>query len=364
MITIETYTLSQLESYCLSDEYRALKTKPISLFRMRSYCNNPRANADDVVMYLAKNENNIVGFRTILSDKDALGKTFGWLSGNWVHKKERRKGVSTLLLQEVLKDWDNRLMHVNVSPASKAVYDTSGAFKQYASIQGKRLYFRFSLHQLLPSKNRRYIAIKPALWLLDVIGNVLLAPISQVGSKQNLSDVSFVETIDDECLSFIQQNIKPSLQLRNSSDFTWISQYPWLYKTMKNDADTKQYPFSSGFDDYKRFILKITDSNGKMQAFVMMHCKKACATVPFYITNSTDEKRAAAIIMNICKIQKLNYLTTFNSDLLQHLQSIHIPSLFQKPLKRNYYATSPLFESLPYAQTIHFQDGDGDCAFV
>ena len=156
MIKIIKIKLKNLLEFVESTTYQKFRNKPISILRVQSYINNTQANKEDVVLYMAFIDNELVGYRTILSDvfydKNTKQK-FGWLSGNWVHPKYRRKNISTKLFNEVIKDWDSRLMYSNYAEESKAVYDKTETFTTLKSLHGIRYYRRVCLADILPSKH-------------------------------------------------------------------------------------------------------------------------------------------------------------------------------------------------------------------
>ena len=108
-------------------------------------------------------ENELVAYRTILSDAFFIEKkkvSFGWLSGNWVHAKYRRKGFSTLLFNEALKDWGSKLMYTNYAVASKLVYDKTNQFNLLYDLKGTKYFTRFCLADILPLKKKVFKSTK------------------------------------------------------------------------------------------------------------------------------------------------------------------------------------------------------------
>lgn len=154
MISIQKISLEKLGDFIHSTDFKKLRNKPISKIRAVSYINNPRANKNDIVLYMVFNLDELIAYRTIFSDyftnEDNNKVFFGWLSGNWVHTKHRRKGLSTLLFNEVLKDWNHKLMYTNYAEASKLVYDKTQKFNLLLDLKGARYYTRFCLGDILP----------------------------------------------------------------------------------------------------------------------------------------------------------------------------------------------------------------------
>ena len=171
MITIQKIKLNELEEFVNSRKYLMLIDKPISLLRMKSYINNPNGNEDDIVLFMAFFNSDLVGYKTVFSDTFSYNYCkikFGWLSGTWTHENYRRKGVSSLLLNEVFNDWKGKLMFTNYAEESKAVYDKTEKFTLIKSLEGYRHYIRFSLKELLPPKSDYFKKSIKALDLIDI----------------------------------------------------------------------------------------------------------------------------------------------------------------------------------------------------
>jgi hypothetical protein len=66
--TIKKIRLRELSAFKESLLYKGLEVIPISSNRIESYVNNPRADEEDVVLYLAFEGEKLVGFRTIFAD--------------------------------------------------------------------------------------------------------------------------------------------------------------------------------------------------------------------------------------------------------------------------------------------------------
>ena len=109
---VRVYSLEELEHHIQAVHSNGNQVSPLSPLRLQSYLNNPRANSSDPVLFELHIKNKLVAYRTLLPDTvfDAGGRPypFAWLSGNWVDPGQRRKGYSTMLLQEVESRWEGR----------------------------------------------------------------------------------------------------------------------------------------------------------------------------------------------------------------------------------------------------------------
>ena len=131
------YRKSNLHDYILSEDYKGLHTLPISHERAISHINNPRLDEDDLILITISFERKLLGYRTIMADKVLNGEKevkVGWISGTWIDPKFRRKGLATILFDEIYKEWKGRLMYTNYAPSSKKVYDKIGVFETLPAV--------------------------------------------------------------------------------------------------------------------------------------------------------------------------------------------------------------------------------------
>ena len=59
---IKTFTVADLKTALVSEDFWLTKTLPITKHRALSYCRNPRAEADDPVLLVAYQDNRVIGY--------------------------------------------------------------------------------------------------------------------------------------------------------------------------------------------------------------------------------------------------------------------------------------------------------------
>ena len=111
MIDFKILNKEGLETFINSKEYFNLKTLPITKHRAISHIKNPRADKDDILLILAFEENDIVGYLGVLPDRlflsDEKSYKCGWLSCFWVDYSVRGKGIGEQLIRKSLELWDD-----------------------------------------------------------------------------------------------------------------------------------------------------------------------------------------------------------------------------------------------------------------
>lgn len=369
MLTIKKYTISELIEFVFSEEYNRLENIPISKHRAMSYSKNPRISSDDTVMFLAFDNDELVGYRTILPDyfyQDNIKNKIGWFSGNWVQTDRRRTGISTKLFKAVYDEWNGKLAYTNYAPASKSVYDKTSKFIKFKSNKGIRAYNRFCFAELLPPKSKIFLKIKPLLQLIDFILNLFcdirIIILNSFLSIKNIK-IEYVNSIDKEISEFIKDKSDKEICRRSQNELNWIIKYPWIIEQATKDDDNKRYHFSSTSKRFNNYNIKIYDKNKKLTSYLMLAVRDNRLSVPYcYYDNNIND--VIKIIYKLMLKMHLSMLTVYNNDIVDYIENHSTPFLFKKKIFRNYFITKELNSKFPENQLINFQDGDGDCAFT
>lgn len=358
MPKIEKYTIGQLRDEQVTKLLFSMSHWPISPARVVSYLSNPNARDDDFVIYLALEDENCIAFRTVFPDQ-IRGKNeeirIAWLSGNWVSPAHRGKKLSQLLLAEVIKDWQDRLMFTNYSPVSEHLYLDSQHFSRFIEKKGQRYYFKSPLTLKFASSK---LPIKPIVniadRLLDFFAMVLVHVRTQ---SQDISGIR--HSIDFN--SIPETPFPQSMSFRNRNHFKWIVDNPWIEPGEKEE----RYPFS--WKEKGNMVIKksLLGANGTTDGFVIINIKSQTATVPFFYckTDACGLKLAATTINELVKLN-ISQLTVYNASVNQLINAIPQQYIFKKTIIQNYYATNGLMTQLNAPEWYRPEDGDGDVAFV
>lgn len=366
-LEIKKIQLKNLQSYCESAEFKAFPILPISNNRVESYINNPRALPTDFVLYMAFCKGKLVGFRTILPDAifiRNIKNRFGWFSGNWVNPEYRRRGVSTFLLNEVLKDWESQLMYTNYAPNSKALYDKTGEFELFTEKQGIRLYFKAEFEQLLVPRHKFFRLISPLLKIVDISFNIVLHPINHIKSKSHskyLSNYEIFTKPNVEILAFLQAENK-SVFKRGTKEFRWIFEYPWV---TTSTAVHKSYPFTWHANSFIYYFIVGKNNQNEICDMAVIKLKDKVTSIPFVHKNNTNSNYLYKAILGLCYKQNTSILTAYNEDIMEYLQKQKMVSFLKKAMCQKYFILNKFKETLAYKNSeIIVNDGDGDCIFT
>ena len=365
-IHIKKFTSDRLKEFIESQEYNSIPVIPVSYHRAVSWLNNPNLDPDDVIMYLAIENNTMIAYRCILPDK--LGPVkFGWLSGNWVDPLRRREGIATRLLKEAIKDWDNKLIYTNYAPESHAVYKKTGIFNLYKELSGQRIYFRFDLARLLYPKGKFFSRIKIILQVLDLVLNFfndIRLMFHRWKSTMPLSGLQRVDKIDLQVEDFISAAKTGWSSFRKPQDLNWIIRFPWVIERQKKDDLNKKYYFTSTARQYCNLNLKLYDEQDRLIVYMMLVIIDHKMTVPYAFFDEMYVNKVADIILYFVFEKQVNYVTFFDPELVGEFAKRKLPSIHKKKMIRKYFATRDLIDEIPPAEKIFIKDGDGDVAFT
>jgi GNAT superfamily N-acetyltransferase len=362
-IRIEKYNAGRLREFIESDEYRNMPSIPVTYHRAQSWLNNPRMDPADNLMYIAFDDEELLGYRCILPDRYDDAR-FGWLSGNWVTPSRRRQGIASRLFEEAFSDWKGHLMFANYAPESKAVYDKTGRFRLFIERPGTRYYIRSAAASLLSGRGGIFEALKPAISLFDGFINFWQDVRLESSLKKNKVDLLMTEplsSLDKESYEFLLRNKKLGFGQRDVEMFGWIHAYPWI---LNSDTGDRRYFFSSGAKQFKNHYLKILDKEGKMAAFLMLVRIDDRMTVPYACTGEEGLKTSIEILDHYLGINRISVFTTWNPGITSIMNNSRLPLLGKRKMVQKYYATAELLNLLPDSSLVDFQDGDGDFVFT
>jgi GNAT superfamily N-acetyltransferase len=347
--------LKELGAFQKTELFQSFEIKPISAFRAQSYLNNPHAEPDDVVLYLLHEENKLIAFRTLFAARLMnQSKRFAWLSGNWVHPDHRRQGYSKKLLDEALKDWDERLMFTNYAPASLQLYLKTKQFQTVYLGYGTRFYFYFKSRKVLAE---RYPKVGFLLPVLDFFIQLAAGFTHLLFRPMRIRHFSMKESNlpDEDCLEMAEAKKDSYLFARGRKELGWIFNDPWI--STSDDQYASNYPFSSYAGQFKYRSIKIFHED-KLVGFLVVllrdgHMRMVHSQLPY------DRMRIAArFLIRLATKNKVETLTVLNPKLAQEVQKRPNPFLFHKKIEHGIYSSFPVSAAMR-----KIQDGEGDFIF-
>jgi len=369
VINIKLLNKEGLHQLINSPEFGELEYIPITIHRALSQMNNPQLDNEDIILLLAYNKKNLVGYLGALPSKilhEEKFERFAWLSCFWVSPSCRGQGVGSQLLNHALQVWDNKLLSADYVEKTKKIYDRTNAFHTIPfEKKGIRLYIRSDLKTILPPKKEIFKKSQPLLRLIDFSFNALF-DFRSYFSKNKIDDLrlEYVNEIDNEAKRFIEkrQQERPHLFQRGANELNWIIKNPWILSAPVKDSLSQRYHFSSFEKSFKFYSLKVRNLENELIAFMIFSKRNDVLKLPYlYHINCLDS------VINIINHQitklRITTFTTFQSELVEQLKKVKTPALIKREISRK-YLVSAIFKSTLFDQEMEIQDGDADCSFT
>lgn len=361
---IKTYTPPQLLEFINSEEFKHLENYPITRHRALSHINNPRSSETDKILYIAFEQNKIVGYRLIMVDSiniDNQSEKFGWYSCVWVHPQKRGSGIAKKLVELSLKDWGNSIIFQGPVTASKNLYTSTNVFNE-VFISGLRAYSRFDSNEVITSKKPN---LKPFSFLFKLTDGAFNFFVDSFSSKRNSpNNTEVITEIDDEVFEFIQKHQASNLFKRTKSEFNWIINYPWVLSSNTIDHVSANYHFSSIAKDFRLINIKFYNKNQVIEGFVTLQIRDKHLSVFHAYFNKSQAENVLNYIYYIIKKDKTNSFSVYNQELINLINNNPNPFIYKKTLKRGFYYSKNFEHYFKKNPQLSFEAGDGDMIFT
>jgi GNAT superfamily N-acetyltransferase len=370
MITIKDIKTSELAGFISSDEYRKMEHIPISRQRALSDINNPRADKDDKVLFLAYDDNRFIGYLGAVTDSfDISNKPckVAWLSCMWVDAEYRRKGIAVELLNHAYEVWNGNLLITNYIPTSLKVFEKTGKFTDFKSLPGIRGYLRFNLAEIIILKKPGLKSIKWLLQAFDFIANILnefRLIIWRASMNTGNIKIEYLQSVDDQTERFIVSSSKDNLSQKDKSKFDWIKKYPWVLNTPFGDDMSRRYEFSAVDKNFNQLFIKVINDNNKIIAFLMLTVHGTHLKTPYLFFDHSYVSIVRKVIYAHLLNLKVRTFTTFHPELIKIVKSKRNPFMLVRKMMHKSLITEELMKKIKNAQNYVLMEGDGDCAFV
>ncbi len=361
-MTINIYTIAELQDYITSDSYLHSDIVPVSPERVRSYTQNPRADHQMPVLFTLAENDRLIAYRTVLPDFFQHGTkkiAFAWLSGSFVAPEHRRKGWSTRLLKTVEEAWQGKLMYTNYAPSAKALFDKSGLFTEFMVRPGKRYYLQSSLATLQKGRLRPKVLLELTDRAVNGIHDLLSDNSMQFPLPPDTIAMQ-IETLDATTKAIIADNNGGSLFGREAEEFEWIHSFPWVSENAEQNLPG-QYHFTRKVATFKNLWYKIEHTKGN--AFLWITVVNDKLSVPyFFYSHPIHVVAARQLILKEMVSSDCAYVTIRHPELGPVLGTRKNPFILSRNVPQLYFAHSSFADEIPTDKQVH--DGDGDCVFT
>lgn len=365
-LDIKTYNRASLAGYIVSDDFLHARRWPVSFNRALSLLNNPRLEAEDVILITAEKKGRLIAYRTVMSDYILNGDKkikAGWICGTWVHPSFRRRKIATALFSEIHRLWKGRLMYTNYAPASKKVYDKTGVFGEYAVHEGMRFYVRADLSGILPKRFPVAGLALPLLKSMDLVYNYFVLPfVTDPAMKSRLAyrmEMKNTPDADETELLF-----RKSLTGRTAEDMKWINTFPWVMEMSEKNAVLKEkYFFSAVAKPFRQYFCSV-NKDESTAAIAMITIKNSQLKMPYYYSADGDLSLLADLLFTEAWKNGITHIDIFDEALAREMSLKPAYYAWRKSQERKYMVSKDIITEFPHPSAVRIQDGEGDVVFV
>jgi GNAT superfamily N-acetyltransferase len=361
---IQKLNAEALDDLISSKKFAGMENIPISRHRALSQLKNPALRKEDILLFIAWDDNRMAGYLGILPDDIYLREDnshIGWMSCLWIAPDQRGKGIARRLLAAALEAWDNKLIATEFTAEAVKLYKSSGAFVSLTTLRGIRLYLRFDLHSLLPARKPSLKKFKPLLHMSDRILNLFNeARLAVLPQKKDFS-IGNIQAPDQEIIDFIE-NTQPTKFCKGGAErLEWIRHNPWILQEGQDPLSSKYY-FSAVDRRFEFRFFKITDTHGKLIAVLLLSIRNRHLKIPYAWLQEKELWLVCKAITAFMMENKLATATIYHPLLSVWFRDHKGPFLYKKDIIREYLISSYFQNKLP--EDVYLQAGDGDCAFT
>ncbi|MCD4710515.1 MAG: GNAT family N-acetyltransferase [Bacteroidales bacterium] len=359
---LKSYTLEELELHLrplYSDPESIL---PVTPLRLDSYLENPRAKADDPVLFEMHHKGEMVAYRTLLPDwfydREDHPHRFAWLSGNWVRPDVRRRGISTQLLEMAEEQWQGQLMYTNYAPESKALYDHTGRFRVIANKKGKRFYLRSATEELLGKRLGSRKLLRTADQLVNQLREGRVERFKF--PKQDHCHAEPIQGFDAKLSEMVNRLQQQSLFRRDREIFRWALENPWI---TQQEGDPLDYQFSCRANRFENILYHFIHSDGASHGILWLLLHNNVLSAPYlFAENEELHPCMAETVVRTMINSGCTHTTIRSHELMENLVAFKKIFLTVRKMPQLIFAHDNLAKLLPEQPVIH--DGDGDVMFT
>lgn len=368
-LQIRELTLRDLAEALADDSLWQGPVHPITRHRALAQLKNPRADPDDVVLLIAYEKGEIVGYLGVLPDRviaHGHARKIGWASCWWVDPA--RAGMSGfLLLMRAMRAYPEGFGACGYTKKAAAVYDRMPQFQVFSEKQGVIGFFR--LRGMVDLGADRLPRVRPFAPLLRVLASPLdwaLGLVQGTWARRSLRRKAlrfeYLPEIDDEAAAFIEDHRRDELLKRGKAEFDWMLRHPWILRAPVPDRNAEKYAFSATARDFHHFCCKVLDAKGAMIAVVILRLRDGELSMPYaYWREGAEHEVVRALLLHAvatdCESFRL-YNPTLVSCLKRYSYRLFLPI----PATRRMVVTKRLARAEGLGRYI--QDGDADNGFT
>lgn len=363
-------TIAELPDFIQSDTFQKSKVLPITSHRALSQLENPRAQAEDVVLIVAMESDEILGYIGLLPDtlyhKNEAYRV-AWLSCWWVQDGTGNLGIQLFL--KAYQAWKRRMVITDFTPHIQAIIQKMRLFHFAPTAYGLRGFMRFNTAEVLPPKKPVFQKIRPLLQLGDMAANVLNRGRLQLWKwRQRQANYQLVpiKTIDESTALFIKKHQEQELIKRGATALNWILQQPWVLEdkaTLSANirSEAARYYFSSIAETFQYYPLQVFKDN-QLIGFLFLLNRDRHFKLPYVYLEQEHLATVVQALYDFLYQQKAITFTVFHPMMKDYVAREASPFFYKRLIPKDFAIGKGLPKDI--LNQVSLQDGDGDYVFT
>ncbi|MFA5327558.1 MAG: hypothetical protein WC384_07185 [Prolixibacteraceae bacterium] len=363
---VNAIKVGELPDFVSGSIWQKLSPKPVTLLRAVSQFHNPRANANDLALIIAHENNQLLGLVGLLPDY-IHGEPDLPVSSNtcWWADPEKGRQIALPLFLRAFALCNQRMFMTDCTPHTISILRKTNWFDFPEMHPGIRGFLKFNFQEVIPQKVPRLQLLKPLLKVADTLLNFSFLPFHyfcRVRFSERHLKTEFVSKMELELHQFITSHSASEFVRRSVIELEWILQFPWIrQKTGEKNENHVDYPFSHMVRSFEQYVLKISEGN-KTVGVIMISIRDGYMKVPYAYMEKENAVKVLQVIYQQALQKNATTLTVFHPELAEEMQRGKHPFIFRKKIRR-LVAISKTLTKL-HQKYSRLQDGDGDMVFT
>jgi hypothetical protein len=365
---LKTFTVAELRTALLSEDFWLSKTLPITKQRAVSFCRNPRAEADDPVLLVAYKGRQVLGYLGILPDRifvNDAGRRLGWLTGWWVDPSAAASGVGVGLLFKALNLYGGHIGVAGGSKEARKVINASQKFFEFKPLKGIDIKLRMktekSIGREIPWTKVFRVGFRVADVVLDEVLNLRYLSWERRNRVRRRLGFEYLASVDAEAGRFIERQNHRDLTRKGKAELDWIMTCPWIVSAPEKDAAGRRYFFSSVAERFFHLGVKVFDPKNEMVGFLMLRVRNDRMSVSYAHFEDRHAPEMAAAAVHHALAMDAAGLSLYDERLVKSLSNLGCPCWSTRSVSRGFFLPKSLAGDLRAECRLH--GGDGDFAF-
>jgi len=364
----ETYDIGGISKLLDSNEYWNKDILPITKQRALSYMHNPRAVANDVLLIVAYEIDQVISYIGIIPDEIIIANKenkIGIVSSWWVDPNKAKTGIGAILLLKAFNYYNNQIF---VGPFSEQAGMIYKKIKNFNKLSLSHAYEFKSCYYFKKSESRfKQIIPNVIISSITFCMNILLRLRQNRWIKhsfliRNRQLCVEQDYIDNASQIFIEANSKNDLFRRDKDYLEWLVNYPWILELNKDNQIKTRYYFSNDDKKFKISILKIINNN-IIIGIIVIQQRNERLTLPYvYINNKYIKDVMTQIVVHFLK-SDCEQMLLYNEHIVGQIKALYPPLVINKTTRRREYFISDGYNTKNIKDKL-FHDGYGDAAFT